>query len=518
MEKYGYKKNENKNCFFEDESKCTKDEVLEILNEAPEYRDFFVEYMETFNENCFVRYSKEKKWEDEYYYENEIAGIQIIKTKPEKIEKLNSNEKILKEGDFLMEGDFEIIKIALTYKYDNAQKKHVYNMKIEYERRFHIKWDVYNKRFEFEKSSFFSMIYMNNYYDAVILHKYGKRQFWSNLKFNDLPNFISSEVSPLVKIWWMIVKKLAEKNWFFKDVLNDFEKYGGKYMIRYETFWKIPFSFEKAIKLNSSKEFLARYGKVTKSLRKLPIPLAFNLMKCGIKYEPIIKHCVENIWLCLYFLYESFSQTKLLKEKERKETLCIPLFKSMHVVSWTWDYDSSQDGEAEFQNIYKGYHYVEGYELVPDIFNMLKVLEEPVNFKKMIEEDKAEKYHDELVKRFNLKEAEKIPDRKLKIHKDYKKLIEALRNKYELIDNEKRLYLEGLMQENCVYSYLHYIENGECVVFSYVDDNKRFTIEFYMTDGIYYINQLSGKYNSREGTEKISDELHIILKKLNRSK
>ena len=245
MEKYGYKKNENKNCFFEDESKCTKDEVLEILNEAPEYRDFFVEYMETFNENCFVRYSKEKKWEDEYYYENEIAGIQIIKTKPEKIEKLNSNEKILKEGDFLMEGDFEIVKIALTYKYDNAQKKHVYNMKIEYERRFHIKWDVYNKRFEFEKSSFFSMIYMNNYYDAVILHKYGKRQFWSSLKFNDLPNFISSEVSPLVKIWWMTVEKLAEKNWFFKDILNDFEKYSRKYMIRYETLWKIPFSFER---------------------------------------------------------------------------------------------------------------------------------------------------------------------------------------------------------------------------------------------------------------------------------
>ena len=113
----------------------------------------------------------------------------------------------------------------------------------------------------------------------------------------------------------------------------------------------------------------------------------------------------------------------------------------MHVASWAWDYDNSKDGEAEYRNIYNGYHYVEGYELVPDIFNMLRVLEEPVNFKKMIEENKAEKYPDELVKRFNLKEAEKIPDRKLKIHKDYKKLIEALRNKYELIDNEKRLYI-----------------------------------------------------------------------------
>ena len=50
-------------------------------------------------------------------------------------------------------------------------------MKIEYERKHLIKWNAYyNKRFEFEKSSFFSMIYMNNYYDTVILHKYGKNK------------------------------------------------------------------------------------------------------------------------------------------------------------------------------------------------------------------------------------------------------------------------------------------------------------------------------------------------------
>ena len=117
-----------------------------------------------------------------------------------------------------------------------------------------------------------------------------------------------------------------------------------------------------------------------------------------------------------------------------------------------------------------------------------------------------------------MKEAEEIPDRKLKIHKDYKRLIETLGDKYELIDNEKRLYLEGLMQRNCVYSYLQYIEAGECVVFSYMDDNdKRFTIELYISDGKYFINQFSGKYNSTKGTEKISNELHKILKELNKN-
>lgn len=515
MKKYGYIKNEKKNHFFEDESKCTKNEIIDILNEAPEHRDFFIKYMESFKENCFVRYFKREK-EEEDNYEIEIAEIEIIQMKADEIEKLNISEKFLKEGCFIMEGNFELIKIALTCKYDKSKKKYEYNTKIEYRRMYYIKWDTRYECFEFEHENFFTLIYMNNYYDVTILHKYGKRQFWSELKFNDLPTFISNKVNPLVRIWWMTTEKLAESNWFFKDVLNDFEKYGGKYMIEYETLWKIPLSFKKAIKFNSSKEFLSKYGKVTKSMRKLPIPLAFNLIKCSITYEPIIKHCVENMWLTLYFLYRSFSQVVFIKEKERVPMVCIPLFKSMYTASWTWDY-KYDDGEAEYEKMYSSYHYVDNHELVPDIFNMLKTLEEPVNLKKMINEEKAEKYHDELVKKINQKEANEIPDRKLKIHKNYKRLIEALSDKYELIDNEKRLYREGLLQENCVYSYLHYIEKGECVVFSYVDNNnKRFTIEFYISDGKYFINQISGKYNSNEGTERISDELHKILKELNK--
>lgn len=191
--------------------------------------------------------------------------------------------------------------------------------------------------------------------------------------------------------------KNEKKNRFFEDeskctkheiidILKEVPEYkdffGGKYMIEYETLWKIPFSFKKAIEFNSSKEFLLKYGKVTKSIRKLPIPLAFNLLKCGIKYEPVIKHCIENMWLTLYFLYRSFSQVTFIKEKNRKEMVCIPLFKSIHTASWTWNYDRSQDGEAEYEKMYSSYHYVEGHELIPDIFNMLKTLEESPNFKK----------------------------------------------------------------------------------------------------------------------------------------
>lgn len=512
MEKFGYK--EKGNYFFENESKCTRNEILKILNEAPEYKEFFIKYMESFNENCFVKYYKETKWEDEYTYEIERATIKIIKMKADEIRKLTDNEDVIKDGDFLLNGNFEIIQIILTCKYDNVLKKHVYNVKVEYERMCRIRWDVYYRCFDYEGRNFFSIIHINNYYDARILHNYNKRQFWSELKFNDLPRFISVKTSPLEKLWWIIAVKLAEENWFFKDVLNDFEKYSGKYIPSYEILWQIPVSFKKAIEFNSSKEFLAKYGKVTKSMRKLPIPVAFNIMKCKINYEPIINHCVENIWLSMYFLYKRFLQLKFLKEKDRKETVSIVLIQSMYADSLKY-FSNIFKRTHKYSEKYINYQSSEDCELVPDIFNMLNTLKEPVDFRKMLNENRAWKYHNELVKKINLKKAETIPDSKLKIHNEYDMLIKALCDKYELIDNEKRLYLEGQRQHNCVYSYLDYIERGECVIFSHVDNNKRFTVAFYINEGKYYINQLSGKYNSTEGTEKIYDELNMILNRLN---
>ena len=509
MEKFGYKEKEN--YFFEDEFKCTRNEILEILNEAPEYKQFFIKYMDSFKENCFVKYYKETKWEDEYTYEIERATVKIIKMKSHEIKKLTDNENIMMDGSFLLNGNFDIIQIILICKYDNVQKRHAYNIKIEYNRMCRIKWDTYYDCFDYEGSRFFSIIHINNYYDALVLHKYDKRQFWSELKLNDLPRFISVEAQPFEKLWWIIAVKLAKKNWFFKDLLNDFKKYGGKYIPSYEMLWQIPVSFNNAIKFNSSKEFLAKYGKVTKSMRKLPIPIAFNIMKCKINYEPIINHCVENMWLSMYFLYERFLQIKFLKEKNRKDIVSIALIQSMYADSLEY-YSKIFKRTHKYREKYINYQSSDDCELVPDIFNMLNTLKEPVNFRKMLNENRAWKYHNELVKKINFKKAESIPDRKLKIHKDYDRLLKALCNKYELIDTEKRLYLEGQRQHNCVYSYLDYIERGECVIFSYVDSyNKRFTIEFYISDGKYFINQISGKYNSTEDTEKIFYEINMIL-------
>ena len=141
MENFGYKEKEN--YFFEDEFKCTRNEILEILNEAPEYKHFFIKYMDSFKENCFVKYYKETKWDDEYNYEIERASVKIIKMKSHEIKKLTDNENIMMDGSFLLNGNFEIIQIILICKYDNVQKKHLYNVKIEYNMMCRIKWDTY---------------------------------------------------------------------------------------------------------------------------------------------------------------------------------------------------------------------------------------------------------------------------------------------------------------------------------------------------------------------------------------
>lgn len=60
----------------------------------------------------------------------------------------------------------------------------------------------------------------------------------------------------------------------------------------------------------------------TLMLNKYLKPVAIFIV---INYEPIINHCVENIWLSMYFLYKRFLQLKFLKEKERKEIVSIAL-------------------------------------------------------------------------------------------------------------------------------------------------------------------------------------------------
>ena len=109
-----------------------------------------------------------------------------------------------------------------------------------------------------------------------------------------------------------------------------------------------------------------------------------------------------------------------------------------------------------------------------------------------------------------MKRIEGVPDRKLKIAKKFKNLINKLKENKKIskgfsvkvIDNEKMLFAEGQNQQNCVYSYLKSIENGKCLILSCKYNGKAYTAEIEVKDRKYHIRQFLGKYNSFEGTDE----------------
>ena len=84
----------------------------------------------------------------------------------------------------------------------------------------------------------------------------------------------------------------------------------------------------------------------------------------------------------------------------------------------------------------------------------------------------------------------------------------------KVIDNEKRLFLEGQNQQNCVYTYLKSIENGKCLILSCKYNGKAYTAEIEIKDKKYHIRQFLGKYNSFEGTDEPRAIFHKLIENI----
>lgn len=136
---------------------------------------------------------------------------------------------------------------------------------------------------------------------------------------------------------------------------------------------------------------------------------------------------------------------------------------------------------------------------------------EPLNYRRLMSANSTRKYHDRLFEKLYDKKYFKKPDRKLIIPEHFVKLSKQLEG-YELIDTLWRLMEESREQNNCVLSYENDIEAGNCAIFSYTHNLKRYTIEIVRENNEYKIKQFLGRFNNSNYTEE-----HIISleKKLN---
>lgn len=149
-----------------------------------------------------------------------------------------------------------------------------------------------------------------------------------------------------------------------------------------------------------------------------------------------------------------------------------------------------------------------------NIRNIVKRIEKCSSFKNL------ENLHNKLVAKTNQQKIEKIPERELNISERNMKIGNFIVEKFkenwnegniEIITNQRRLYLEGLKQSNCVYSYLSKIENGKCIILSYEEKGHTLTIEIIINENKFYIAQCLSRFNKRtEKSEEIENKINSL--------
>ncbi len=151
-----------------------------------------------------------------------------------------------------------------------------------------------------------------------------------------------------------------------------------------------------------------------------------------------------------------------------------------------------------------------------NIRNIVKRIEKCSSFKNL------ENLHNKLVAKTNQQKIEKIPERELNISERNMKIgnfiVEKFKEnwnegKIEFITKQRRLYLEGLKQSNCVYSYIRKIENGRCIILSYEEAGHTFTIEVKIIENKFYVEQCLERFNKRtEKVKEIEDKINSLGK------
>lgn len=168
---------------------------------------------------------------------------------------------------------------------------------------------------------------------------------------------------------------------------------------------------------------------------------------------------------------------------------------------------------------------LEEIRIIMDILKMARKLEVKnivPRLKKVSSLKQLNNLHDKLVVKINEQKIENIPEREINISEKNMKIGNFIVEKFkenwnegniEFITNQRRLFLEGLKQSNCVYSYLSIIENGRCVILSYEEKGHNFTIEIVINENKFYVAQCLERFNKRtEKAKEIEDKIKSLSK------
>lgn len=228
----------------------------------------------------------------------------------------------------------------------------------------------------------------------------------------------------------------------------------------------------------SDREGLESYGKI---ISRVPLPVMVKICDfISLEYgKEIVLKILEN--------RENF---KRLKGGYATISEIIMLFLEITGKTSEWGFSKSRKEEyRKYEGkIYRIWKLSENGSL-KNIMHLIKC--------KSFEE--VQKFHGKLIRKRRKKYIEKFKPAPLGTDEKFVKLYnEKLSNKFEnceLIDDARRLFMEGMKQRNCAFSYKEKIKDGKCMIFSLKENGKRYTGKIIFRNGRFVLDQFLGREN-----------------------
>lgn len=278
------------------------------------------------------------------------------------------------------------------------------------------------------------------------------------------------------------------------------EKRPGNYTLKecQQVFEKLPLNYEYGIRfkvedvigsVSYQKLIESRCGrKLNVKYRRLPLWFLETAVSLNLqKDEEFILDLMEK---------DSAKVTETLKKV--KFPLCFPDFKFSFLLEFLGV--GKKIGLEPSKSIWRN------EIILSDILKMSEKTETNGILQKLLKvEDVAglERLHDRISKKYRKMIAREIVPRELDISERFYKISEVFSKDRELsflklITDEKELYYEGVMQENCVHSYVKKIESGICGIFSGIYKGRRYTVEIVRERLFFECSQCLGRKNEND--------------------
>jgi len=112
------------------------------------------------------------------------------------------------------------------------------------------------------------------------------------------------------------------------------------------------------------------------------------------------------------------------------------------------------------------------------------------------------RWEQEHAQKFNIIRLKGTPE--IQTKNVYKNALNNFQYESELINDKQRLLTESIEMSHCVSSYAQRINNGDCAIFSINYSDAKYTLEVGISNNIYQLSQIRGKYNCSAPEELIN--------------